>query len=142
MAKTKLTLDIEYDYEFILIGISCHTRDYRLCWALNKEIGFDFVKDDDIELRTKKNQTVTSFSKFSYYDEDQRLKYILISNKGTNDYLVPEQKKQADYLLMIEGSMADAEQNEFIIRLKQIELIQLAFKIEVDSLKSKQNLLF
>lgn len=142
MAKTKLTLDIEYDYEFILIGISCHARDYRLCWALNKEIGFDFVKDDDIELRTKKNQTITSFSKFSYYDEDQRLKYILISNKGTNDYLVPEQKKQADYLLMIEGSMADAEQNEFITRLKQIELIQLAFKIEVDSLKSKQNLLF
>ena len=56
MAKTKLTLDIEYDYEFILIGISCHSRDYKLCWAINKQQGFNFIKEAEIELTTKKTK--------------------------------------------------------------------------------------
>ena len=142
MAKTKLTLDIEYDYEFILIGISCHSRDYKLCWAINKQQGFNFIKEAEIELSTKKNQTATSFSRFSFVDEDKRLNYILISNKGTNDYLIPEQKKQADYLIKIEGSMTEMELHEFINELKQIDIIQLAFKIDIEELKSKQNLLF
>ncbi len=142
MAKTKLTLDIDYDYEFLLIGISCHSRDYKLCWAINKQLGFNFIKDDELVLPIKKNQTATSFSKFSYSDEDKRLHYILMSNKGTNDYLVPEQKKQADYLLKIEGLLTRSEQEEILNKLKQVETIQLAFIIEIEELKSKQNLIF
>ncbi len=142
MAKTKLTLEIEYDYEFILIGISCHCRDYKLCWAINKQLGFSLTKDADMELPIKKNQMATVFSRFSHFDEDKRLSYMLISNKGTNDYLLPEQKKHADYLFKIEGNMSETEQQEFVSQLKQIDLIQLAFVIDVQELKSKQNLLF
>ena len=95
-----------------------------------------------MELPIKKNQTNTLFSVFSQVDEDKRLSYVLISNKGTNDYLLPEQKKHADYLIKIEGSMTEIEQQEFISQLKQIDQIQLAFIIDVQELKSKQNLLF
>ena len=56
--------------------------------------------------------------------------------------MIPEQKKQADYLIKIEGSMTEIELGNFISELKQIDIIQLAFKIDIEELKSKQNLLF
>jgi hypothetical protein len=142
MAKSKLTLDIEYDYDFALIGISCHARDYRLCWSLNKFLYFNFLKVDDVAFTTKKNQDITSFSRYTYNDEDQRLEYTLLSNRGSNDYLLPEQKKLTDFILKIEGQIEEDKLKELINALNQLEIIQLAFNIEVDILKSKQNLIF
>ena len=40
------TLSFEYDYDFQLIGLYCHVKDYRLAWALNKRFEFDFVKQE------------------------------------------------------------------------------------------------
>ena len=38
----KYTLLEEYDYDFTLIGISCHAKDYRICWSINQRFGYDF----------------------------------------------------------------------------------------------------
>lgn len=141
MAKTKLTLEVEYEYDFELIGISCHIRDYKLCWIINKEFNFDFKREDDIEINIKKKGNSALYPKFSFCDEDNRIQYYLISNRGSVDFLIPEQKK-ADYLFLIQGSVSETHIHDVVQNLKRLDAIQLAFRIDVDSLKSKQNLLF
>ena len=34
----KYYLDDTYEYDFLLLGISCHERDYRVSWALNQKL--------------------------------------------------------------------------------------------------------
>ena len=47
----KYTLLEEYDYDFTLIGISCHAKDYRICWSINQRFGYDFEKQEhDLEM--------------------------------------------------------------------------------------------
>ena len=137
----KLTLDIEYEYDFILVGISCHLKDYRLCWAINSgNMGIDFTKADDLVIHSK-NKEESRFSKFIFDDEDINLCFNLISNRGTQGYLLPEQK-QADYLLMVSGNFPEDQTSGLLKELKKIDFILTAFTIDVEKLKSKQNLLF
>ena len=138
----KLTLDIEYEYDFILLGISCHLKDYRLCWAINSgNMGIDFVKADELVIQLKKQEEPSIFSQFIYDDDDNNLCFNLIANRGTQGYLIPEQK-QADYLLMITGNFTEGQTKSLLTEIKKIDFILTAFTIDVESLKSKQNLLF
>ena len=50
----KHLLEIEYDYDFVLIGISSHEKDYRVCWALNNKLGLELVKTEPFEIKDKK----------------------------------------------------------------------------------------
>jgi hypothetical protein len=134
----KFTLDIEYEYDFELIGISCHLRDYKLCWALNKHLGFNFSRGENLILRQKTGPN--EFSNFVFEDEDNRLNYSLISNKGSGGFLVPE-LKHADYLLKVAGTCDSLETTEFLKTIKGLEVIITAFPVDISNLKSKQNLL-
>ncbi len=136
---TKYQLEVEYDYDFILVGISCHAKDYRLCWALNNTLSLAMEKEDsDVEILHKKK--VSQHSIFSYYHEENYTEYTLVLNRGTHGLLIPEQK-QADYLLMIRNSFED-DIADVRKRVRGIEFVLMAFEIEVDGLKSKQNLQF
>ena len=55
----KYYLEDAYEYDFLLIGISCHEKDYRISWALNQNLSLQLVKDkEDIEvLINKTNET-------------------------------------------------------------------------------------
>ena len=44
----KLTLEIENEFDFSLLGISCHAKDYRISWALNNSLNIKLKKEDDI----------------------------------------------------------------------------------------------
>ena len=50
--------------------------------------------------------------------------------------------KQFDYLLLIDGEVLDLQESEFITRVGEIEQIQLVQRIDVEKLKSKENLIF
>ncbi|MCB0381697.1 MAG: IPExxxVDY family protein, partial [Flavobacteriales bacterium] len=59
---SKIILSLEEDYDFALLGISCHTKDYRLCWELNKVLNFDLVRSTDLEINK------TTINKSSFYE--------------------------------------------------------------------------
>ena len=40
----RLKLELEPDPEVVVIGISCHEQDYRLCWALNRHLGLTLTR--------------------------------------------------------------------------------------------------
>jgi hypothetical protein len=137
----KYTLEEEYDYDFRLVGISCHAKDYRLCWCLNRFLGLGFVKDtNDLEIIGEGFFSGSTHSMYSYYDEEDQNEFYLIANRDSRGYLLPEQK-QADFLLMIKESLP-LNLDEFIKDLRSLDLILTSFEIDVEKLKSKENLIF
>jgi hypothetical protein len=137
MSKFLLTLDD--DYEFTLVGISCHSKDYRLCWEINKALNIDLIRTQDLEIRKK--DTLNSHSFYEYIDEDNYLEYFLISNRGDNGFLIPEQKR-VDFFLMAKGNISDNHTSEVICKINTLSLVLTSFSVEPNQLKSKQNLLF
>jgi len=161
----KHTLEISYDYDFLLIGISSHEKDYRICWALNKKLGIDLVKQDSLEIKGKKQTTPSYFSFFIFDKEEDFLEYSVIANfsenkalvtkentlfneddtskkdQSENELLIPEQK-QMNYFFMVRGEVDDDEAEELVKSIKEIDVVQTAIRIDVTQLKSKQNLIF
>lgn len=135
----KLTLSLEDDFSFSLIGISCHSKDYRLTFELDRSLETDFVKEDDLEVKNK--EIFANFSFYSYEDEENYLEYFVISNKSAQGLLVPEEK-MIDYFLMLKGEIREKDEKAIIEKLNKINIVLKAYKIDVHQLKSKRNLLF
>lgn len=135
----KLTLDFEEEYDFELIGISSHVKDYRLSWELNREMNFDLIKGKDYELNVKGENQLYSF--FSYIDEENKQEFYLIDNRSEYGVLIPEEKK-ADYFLLIKGYINEDQKSQLIKRIGNIKSVLTTYHVEVESLKSKSNLLF
>ncbi|MBI2272008.1 MAG: IPExxxVDY family protein [Bacteroidetes bacterium] len=137
----KLVLDIEYEYDFVLIGISCHEKDYRLTWALNNSLNLELAKTNDLQIDAKKHKEPLTYSMSAFENEQQHRQYYLISNRCLIAALVPEQK-QADFFLMIKGTLMDEDKATIIKRIKETPTVLTAFEIDPNKLKSKENLLF
>jgi len=132
-------LNLDEDYEFTLVGISCHSKDYRLCGELNKTLYTDLTRTKDLEIHKK--DSINSHSFYEYIDEDNYLEYYLISNRGDNGFLIPEQKK-VDFFFMAKGNISENHTNDVINKINTLSLVLTSFSIDPNLLKSKQNLLF
>ncbi len=158
------TLKIEYDYDFVLIGISSHEKDYRLCWALNNALEIELTKTESLEIKSRKQDTPSFFSLFKYENEDEFKEFFILSNlsenkqfvskedtlfnkssKGSqsteNGILIPEHK-QMGYFFIIKGEVSDKEVEAVIKNIKKIDMILTAVQIDAAELKSKTNLVF
>ncbi len=139
--EMKYILEEEYDYDFQLIGISCHAKDYRLSWAINYQLGFRLEKQEkDLEILSDNPFEGSAHSLYAYYEEEDHHEYYLIGNRDGSGYLIPEQR-QADFVIMIKSSLP-VDLDDIIARLRKIDLVLTAFSIDVEKLKSKKNLIF
>ena len=137
----KYTLEEEYEYDFRLIGISCHEKDYRICWGLNNGLRLSLAKEEKgIEVLIKKTNEFSKHAVYSYFQEDTENEFTLLNNRSNAGYLVPEQA-QADYLFMIKESY-DVDILALISKIKSIPFVLTAFEVKVGNLKSKENLIF
>lgn len=136
---SKFQLKLEDDFDFLLIGISCHQKDYRLCFELNKALEMDLIRDNDLVIN--KNNERAGFSLSLYHDEENHCEYYLLANKGMHGYLVPEQKT-ADFFLMMKGAVSADDSYRMVQSLKRLDMVLAAFEIDPQSLRSKENLLF
>ena len=142
--------------DYTLIGIHTTLNDYRLAYLLNKHLQVNFRRANyDLDFFQKNVES--SYIVYEYtntkLDQDWFLisnvfKYILetesISLFGQSDstsFLIPE-KKKVDFFLKIEGEF----DYDFIVKLiektNQIPQIITSYEIEVNSLKSKDFLIF
>lgn len=137
----KSILDIEYEFNFWLIGISSHLRDYRISWALNKALGIALSKENDFEIVHKKQGDAQFYSHYAFTCEQTQRIYHLFSNKCPNGYLLPE-IKHADYLLMLDGNFNNQVIEELCKLVRKTQHINAVFNIDVETLKSKKNLIF
>jgi|SRR5690554_682155 len=134
-----LSIDLEPDYDFSLIGICCHSKDFRLCWEINQRLAIDFVKTEDLILYDKKAKKAFPF--FIYDDAENGLEYSLIKNRSLSGVLIPEENK-VDYFLIIKGPFQKNKINEVCSLLRKVNIVLTAYPIEVSTLKSKQNLIY
>lgn len=138
----KLSLDIEFDYDFLLIGISCHEKDYRLCWAINKQLGIELSKEPDLEIKGKKQVETTGHSLFMFVDEEHYIEYFVITNRSAQGGMLVPEHKQADFLLKVTGAVTPEQKDHILAGLKKLPMVLTSFSINPNVLKSKQNLVF
>ena len=100
----KYLLEEDYEFDFNLLGICCHEKDYRLCWAINSTLNLNLSKaSEDIELIfNKESKPDANFSIYSYHNKFNSEEYYLISNKCQRTWLVPE-KSHFDFFLMVKS---------------------------------------
>jgi hypothetical protein len=140
MAPKKRLL-VQNDFDFFLFGISCGEKPYRLCWALNNQLRAAFSKSKDMEMHEKNQAEQIKFPVFMFRDEEMLTDYRVIINKMDSKFLVPE-FKQADYLLMVQGSIPFSEKSTILKKVKEVTFIQTAFEIDPHKIKSKENFVF
>ena len=142
MKKNKLVIDYEFNFE--LIGILTQVKEYKLAWTINQTLNIHLKKCEDFVIQFLNNKSLTISN---YLFKTGRSKIRLLKNKSyekneNNElYLLPE-IRQFDYLLQIynEGDSFDSK----MIREKLAENIFIDYitPIELDKLKSKDNLIF
>ena len=138
----KKRLEIDYYYDFELLGVISTAKGYKLAWEINRNLFIRLVKQPDLIL-TSKNKTTVSYSYFSYETNAAMIK--LFRNKPNEIesgkfFLIPEYP-HLDYVIMVRGEdqLVSSPLQELLRNIPSVELI--AF-IPLDALKSKDNFIF
>lgn len=151
MAKYTLTAEVDFD-EIILIGISCHQKIYKLCWALNKTLGFSLRKGDDYSFQKGNKQHL--FLRYKFVQPKTDISYTIIENRGVENTLEKDSLeksaskrsmllfpdiKNIDYLMIIQGVLPESDIKALTHELKNVNFILAAFGIQLEDYKSKTN---
>jgi hypothetical protein len=120
---------------FFLIGIASYENDYRISWALNTSLGFNFIKSDYLSSVNKRLDVTQEFSMY-YSQETNNFPFCrLISNRCDNGFLF-EELKNIDFILTLEKSGDFMPDEAFIRSIRTIPFISMAILINTDILKS------
>jgi hypothetical protein len=148
--------------KFSLLAIHCSEEAYFVAYLLNKYLGFQ-LKRERLDLNYVNNGLEASFPLFQYENSLQYITYNLVANKCKsiaahvyssgglfNDdasentvitYLIPEYNK-VDYFLKINSEQESFSNKNIVKEIKNIKRIITAYEVEIDNLKSKNNLIF
>ncbi|MFD3000809.1 IPExxxVDY family protein [Pontibacter toksunensis] len=143
MMKT-LRLDIAYEFDFDLYGLVSAVKEYKLAWALNKFLGFHFIKQEDLcyDLVGQERFTVSLYEYVTDFSIVRLLKNEAVgSSPGKRPFLLPE-LIEFDFVLQIKGPLQQLYPQEFIQRLLRIPLVQCVKQFDPLTLKLKDNLIF
>ena len=95
---------------------------------------------EDLEVFINKTNELSLHSVYTYKNTETHNEFILINNRSSAGFLIPE-KQVADYLLIVKENF-DFSSELFLKKIKNINFVLTAFKIPVEQLKSKENLIF
>jgi len=159
MALHKLHVDDFYDDSFSLIAIHCSLEDYRLAYLLNKHLNISLVrKPQDLDYK----YFAATYSIFEWEDKKQHTTWNLISNicKREEDglqssgslfntsntilktyHLLPE-FKNVDYLIKVMNEDQCFDEKQILDTLQSIPQLVTSYSIDVEHIKSKDNLIF
>lgn len=156
--KNALRLKSDHNLNYSLIAIRSELEDYRFAYFLNKSPFFIFqrIKKD---ISCIKNKRKIYFSTFKHINSELRRTSFLIGNKSiyksessepgnlfsnnlimNSSFLLPE-LKEFDYFLKLNGLWKYSEKENLKQYLKQLPYIESATDIELDKIKSIDNLI-
>ncbi|CAM3335357.1 IPExxxVDY family protein [Aequorivita lipolytica] len=162
MANHKLIFDEDFEEPYTLIAIHCSEEAYKLGYLINQHL----------KLKLKRSHTDLDFSTegllitFPLYDFEDVYKYThfylvankcksvnavlqssgglfaeMVSEKATVHYLLPEFKK-VDYFLKIYSDFGTISLRKILSEINEIKQVISAYNVEMDNIKSKNNLIF
>ncbi len=140
MKKAKLL--IEHTYDFELLGLVSPVKDYKMAWLINRDLDMNLIKSEDLLLEF---MTLPSLKISQYFLTLPHGFVQLLRNKALNStnqvsYLIPELKSM-DYFLLVQDETFQISINTFVNQLAKNRYIQNVMKLDVNKLKSKENLL-
>ncbi|MFA6923806.1 MAG: IPExxxVDY family protein [Bacteroidales bacterium] len=159
----KINFDVDFKFNYELLGITSSSKDYKISWLLNKTLGFNFKKIEDFQItplnKNKKetveifnqksenniseNNNITGFSQYYFAIEENHTFYFLISNRSEKGTLITE-LPSVDYFVLIKGPVKNEEIKDCIEKINALPEINTVYKVDLNKLKqqSKQNLIF
>ncbi len=142
--------------EYSLFAIHSVLEDFHLAFCINRELRLKLRKNPDA-LHVSAKAGEATFSRFSFYNENQDMEWDLIQNKqeildmeaqggifsgmtvSTTAYLLPEFAK-VDYFLKIENSSGSVP--DLAKKIKMIDRVSAAYVVDKTRIKSKNHLIF
>ena len=162
MANHKLVLDEEMDEPYTLVAIHCSEEEYKLAYLLNVQLGTRFKRRSK-DLDFSSNGLLVTYPMYDFEDIQKHNSYHLVANrcrfedtalqssiglfatdvceKAKTHYLLPEFKK-VDYILKIYSDFEALSLRKIISEINEIKQVISAYTIEMDDIKSKNNLIF
>ena len=159
MALHKLLVDDFYDTSYALLAVHCRLEDYRLAYLLNKSLGLKLIRlPQDLDYK----YFAATYSIYEWNDEEHFTTWHIVSNVckkeedslqssgslfSVNDkvlktyHLLPE-LKNVDFLIKITNDDRHYDEREVLEKIQQIPQIITTYTIDIDQLKSKENLIF
>ena len=145
MTKLKLDLDgIEDDFfaGTRLLGIMSLMKNYRFCWLINGELGFDFRLNADVEIQLKRKGRYYFFPVYQFLQTECELEHYIYHNQFEGEYLLPE-FKHLDFLWLVKSDrIAEEDFVNLQHDLKNIDGIQLVAELTHEKIKNKTNMIF
>lgn len=142
MAKNKL--QITYDYDFTLLALNANVKAYKLAWSINNKLKINLAKKNNIEISFTEGR---SLSIVNYEDQDTYRTVRLLRNRAEESqeqfdaFILPE-IKNFDFFIVLENESNTFDENVFFSKIKEIPFVQFATKVDIESLKSRDNLIF
>jgi hypothetical protein len=131
------TIEIDHEFDFEIVGITSQEKDYRLVWSLNLQLGWNFERDFDHAVFTKQGDSI--HSRFTYTEDDGMIIFTLLSNKGSDGFLLPEFSR-FDYIMIIDGA-SQFRLEELLREARKAKFVLAALSLETMKMKSKYNLI-
>jgi hypothetical protein len=142
MKATKLQIDYSFDFE--VIGLITSLKGYKLAWCINNELRIDLRKEEDVNIDFVKEGKLVIIN---YVYNTEHSNFLLIKNKScefiniASPYLIPE-LKEYDYFIRLQDENKTLSTHFIIDRMKEISGIEYIKEIETENLKSRDNLIF
>jgi hypothetical protein len=139
MPRKKL-LDVVFDYDFELFGITTTVKPFRLAWAINRALDVRLAKKADLTITDDQDP---AFSHHVYQTHVSTLRLIRnrpLEAPGKAQLLVPE-LPHLDYFLYRKGLDAyDSKRLQEVLRL--IPSVELVCFLPLAALKNKDLFIF
>ena len=123
----KLNCSVEYD--FVVLSINSHSKAYKLCWILNKELGLNFEITDEHIINKD-----LAFTRYKSESADLGT-FNLLVNRSKKGYMIPS-KKSINYFLIVNAERWRLLKDEFLIKLQAIKEILLVFDFQLEKEKN------
>ena len=138
----KKRLEIDYSYDFELLGVISSAKGYKLAWDINHQLGVHLVKQSDVIIQFA-DKVKGSYSHFSHDSPLKRLR--LFRNKPNEQEaaknLLAQEFPHFDYIIMSQGA-DKIESNRLQEYLRSISSVELVAFIPLDALKEKDYFIF
>ena len=140
MALKKHKLELAFEEDFCLLGLVADQPDYRLNLLINRALGFNLLKQQDLSLYHKKLDQDQDFSLYEYFDDESLLTYRVIGNRAENGYFLDE-LKNLDYLVHIQGEIMEEGIGVFIAKTAAIQDVRMCVPVNLAKIRNKDRLL-
>ncbi|OBX25319.1 hypothetical protein LX77_01194 [Gelidibacter algens] len=159
MALHKLLVDDFYDASYSLLAVHCRLEDYRLAYLLNRSLNLKLKRQpQDLDYK----YFAATYAIYEWFDEEFFTTWHLVANVckkeedslqssgslfSTNEkvlktyHLLPE-FKNVDFFIKISNDERYLDEKQMLEKIQSIPQVITTYTIDVDKLKSKDNLIF